>query len=213
MMRHLQEQRGLPKEGFKLNFPLEQLAQILYTCYVDAVNRRSREYVVTERINEVIWEIAEILTVPSYRFCTILSGECGCGKTTMLRAIRATIYYLFNRYGEKVTCGVDLARGVPIVAAKDIVTEMVKDEKNYVANDILMIDDMGNEPTEVVSYGMIYTPIIDLLEKRYDLQKTTFISTNLSEIDIRPKYKNRVADRLNEMANFIDFDLPSFRVL
>jgi hypothetical protein len=60
---------------------------------------------------------------------------------------------------------------------------------------------------------MIYTPIIDLLEKRYDLQKTTFISTNLSEIDIRPKYKNRVADRLNEMANFIDFDLPSFRVL
>lgn len=83
--------------------------------------------------------------------------------------------------------------------------------KNYMNNDVLMIDDLGHEPTEVISYGMVFTPIVDLLERRYARQKFTIISTNLNPDEIRPKYKNRLADRFNEWMHIVQFNNSSFR--
>ena len=43
---------------------------------------------------------------------------------------------------------------------------------------MIIIDDLGEEPKEVMVYGMIHTPIIDLLSERYANQLMTIVTTN-----------------------------------
>lgn len=50
---------------------------------------------------------------------------------------------------------------------------------------MLAIEDMGREPTEVLDYGNILNPVIDLIEYRYDAQLFTVITTNLNKKEIR----------------------------
>lgn len=77
--------------------------------------------------------------------------------------------------------------------------------------EMLAIDDLGTEPTEVMDYGNISYPLIDLLTQRYELQLFTIITTNLTGQAIREKYGDRIADRLNEMMERVGFDNPSYR--
>ena len=49
------------------------------------------------------------------------------------------------------------------------------------------------------------------VEYRYDEQMPTMISTNLMPSEIRSKYGDRIADRLNEMAIVIVFKNASYR--
>ena len=67
------------------------------------------------------------------------------------------------------------------------------------------------EPTEVVEYGNVLNPIIDLIEYRYLRQLFTLVTTNLTAEQIRKKYGNRIADRFNEMLEVIVFKNQSYR--
>ena len=58
----------------------------------------------------------------------------------------------------------------------------------------------------------IITPIIDLLTKRYEAQLFTIVTTNLDPKDIRKRYGDRIADRLNEMMEKIVYRNPTYRV-
>ena len=73
------------------------------------------------------------------------------------------------------------------------------------------IDDLGIEPVEVMDYGNIMTPVIDLLTKRYEAQLFTIVTTNLDPKDIRKRYGDRIADRLNEMMAKIVYRNPTYR--
>ena len=44
---------------------------------------------------------------------------------------------------------------------------------------MLAIDDLGTEPVEVMDYGNIITPVINLLTKRYEAHLFTIVTTNL----------------------------------
>lgn len=79
------------------------------------------------------------------------------------------------------------------------------------AKPILVIEDMGQEPLEVQSYGNIYNPVIDILEKRYEHSLPTFITTNLDPQQLGKRYGKRIQDRLREMMFTIPFDNPSYR--
>lgn len=81
-----------------------------------------------------------------------------------------------------------------------------------VQDDMLAIDDLGTEPVEVMDYGNIITPIIDLLTKRYEAQLFTIVTTNLDPKDIRKRYGDRIADRLNEMMAKIVYRNPTYRM-
>ena len=76
---------------------------------------------------------------------------------------------------------------------------------------MLGIDDLGTEPSEVMGYGNVYTPVIDLLTKRYEEQLFTIITTNLTPQQIREHYDDRIADRLNEMVEKIVFKNGTYR--
>lgn len=191
---------------------MEETARLLLNCYVEKVRERNREFVYDEHTEKQIIRIAHLLTTPSHKFGIMLSGECGNGKTTMLYAIRTLIHYLYGKSARSLPDGFNST--IPIVSAKHIIEEvMSSDRLAYRNHDILMIDDLGHEPTEVISYGMVYTPIIDLLEARYDRMKYTIISTNLPASQIRPKYQNRLADRFNEMMHFIEYTGESYRLI
>lgn len=77
---------------------------------------------------------------------------------------------------------------------------------------MLGIDDLGTEPSEVLDYGNIYTPVIDLLTKRYEEQLFTIITINLTPQQIRGHYGDRIADRLNEMVKKIVFNNCTYRI-
>ena len=76
---------------------------------------------------------------------------------------------------------------------------------------LLGIDDLGNEPVEILDYGNPIHPIIRLIEYRYINQSFTFITTNLTAKEIRTKYGDRIADRFNEMLHVIIFEDGSYR--
>ena len=80
-----------------------------------------------------------------------------------------------------------------------------------VAIPLLAIDDLGKEPAEVMNYGNIINPMVELIEKRYKRQLFTLATTNLTPRQIREKYGARMADRFNEMFNVVIFKSESYR--
>ena len=105
--------------------------------------------------------------------------------------------------------------GLTIVDALHIAQLCKSNHTKYlelVQNEMLAIDDLGTEPVEVMDYGNIITPVIDLLTKRYEAQLFTIVTTNLNPKEIRKRYGDRIADRLNEMMEKIVYRNPTYRV-
>ena len=171
------------------------------------VELRHREFQLDDHMVKCLQEITEILTSEDSKFGLMLCGACGNGKTMFLFALQNMINYLrdFNYFdGEKEEIG------VRIIAAKDI-SEYARVEyakylqiRDYAR--ILAIDDMGEEPHEVLDYGNFHNPIMDLIEHRYNYQLPVFITTNLSPKEITTKYGERIGDRLCEMVGKVVFE-------
>ena len=152
-----------------------------------------------------IRKVAAFLTGDSSKFGLIFLGTSGNGKTTLLKAIQQSMNFL----SKQGMCD----EGVVIVDAKDAAgVRDAKERHTMRSRPILAIEDMGREPTEVLDYGNVLNPIIDLLEYRYDEQLFTIITTNLNPSEIRTKYGARIADRFNEMFERVIFQNQTYRV-
>ena len=153
--------------------------------------------------------MAHWLTSPSSHFGMMLCGGCGNGKSTVLRAFQQLLNSLhIPKPDNDGTCGIQ------IVDAKYIAHLCKNNHEAYrklISVDMLGIDDLGTEPSEVMDYGNVYTPVIDLLTKRYEEQLFTIITTNLTPQQIREHYGDRIADRLNEMVKKIVFNNGTYR--
>ncbi|MDY4246585.1 MAG: hypothetical protein SOX65_08945, partial [Porphyromonas sp.] len=66
-------------------------------------------------------------------------------------------------------------------------------------------------PTERIEYGNITTPVVELLEYRYENMLPTIVSTNLTPSELGRKYQARIADRFNEMLEIVVFKNNSYR--
>ena len=64
----------------------------------------------------------------------------------------------------------------------------------------------------VVRYGNEYTPVSDILAYRYEARLPTIMTTNIANVEIRPKYGDRIAARMNEMFDIIVMPDIDFRV-
>lgn len=106
-------------------------------------------------------------------------------------------------------------RYIRILDAKDI-APMARDARKLAeikVTPLLAIDDMGREATEVLNYGNATSPVIDLLEHRYNNQLFTIITTNKTPRELREKYGARMADRFNEMLHVINYGTEaSYRI-
>ena len=77
--------------------------------------------------------------------------------------------------------------------------------------DLLVIDDLGTEPREVMEFGNMTAPMRDLLEIRYDRSLPTLISTNMTPADITKRYGDRIGDRMREVMEVVRFRNGSYR--
>lgn len=148
-----------------------------------------------------------------------ITGPAGTGKTTAIRALVRTIQQLVDM---KLLSSYESDRYPKIVMATELARIATQDLDRYemLKNcDRLIIDDLGMEPTEVMSFGMPLHPLEDLLAYRYDRRSETYIATNfpyaplfLGGEGMRPKYTDpRLEDRLHETMTVVNLLGRSYR--
>ena len=207
VLKSLLLKRKIIRTRFKLPITEDQTIDALTASFQAEVEYRHQTYKESDAVKESIKQAAKWLTEQD-KFGLLMCGVPGNGKTTLMRAIQNLINYfnLKDDYGTSI--------GVSLRDVKDI-TRLNKDDYNgfvkFRNTPMLAIDDLGLEPTEVLDYGNVLNPIIDLLSYRYNEQLFTIITTNLTGKQIREKYGDRIADRFNEMMRVIIFQDQSYR--
>ena len=198
------------KARFKFPCTREQAINLLTAAYRAEVAFRQRTFVENENTRAHIAQLADFLTSDTSKFGLMLCGTYGNGKTTLLHALRSATN-LLSRCGEFAEGNI----GIRMEDARDIAKlYTARDPKpfnDFKSHERVIIEDMGKEPIEQMNYGNVISPVVELLEYRYDRQLFTAISTNLTPQEIRTKYGNRVADRFNEMMLVITFQEQSYR--
>lgn len=200
-------QGRIMRETFKLPYEESQVKDMLSASYMAEVEYRHRRFNPNPELENQIAKAARWLTKQD-RFGILLCGVPGNGKTTLMLAIRSLINYLDMKdaYNESMTVFRIDAREIARLNKDDFAKfEKIRSKK------MLAIDDMGLEPAEVMDYGNILNPVVDLLSYRYDEQLFTIVTTNLKPEEIRQKYGDRIADRFNEMMERIIFYNGSYR--
>lgn len=197
---------------FRLNLSAQDALDLLTAHYQVAVEFRHCKFVLDENTSNALVKLAQYLTQPNPKFGVLFCGTCGNGKTTLTYALQKTINFLDNRKHFSFL-GEYFEVGMPLIDAKELV-ELSRSPKKFDdirSRSMLAIDDMGKEPAEVLDFGNVTNPIIDLIEYRYHHQLFTVITTNLDPDMIKKKYGHRVADRFREMLHVIVFQDISYR--
>ena len=209
MSRLLRHRTMMPR--FKMPFELELVETYLIGAIQAEVRFRQRNFVFNDSLKEQIHKMAIWLTNDSSKFGMLLCGGCGNGKSTMMNAFQHLLNLL--QIQNPIT---RTSYGMRIIDAKSIVylyKSNINSWNNLAKAEMLAIDDLGIEPLELLDYGNVISPVIDLLTRRYEEQLFTVITTNLTPPEISARYGERIADRLREMMEKISFTNESYRSL
>ena len=181
----------------------------LLAAYQAEVERRHKVFERNEHFDAQLNLIANYLTGGSKKFGLMFCGLCGNGKTTWAKALQLlasglnlknpinNLYYVF-----------------PLLNAKDLAMRSkgnYNDWRNVMRYQLMIVDDLETEPREVMEFGNVYTPLIDLITTRYKEQIYTIFTTNLTPAQLEEKYGKRIVDRLNEMVEKVVFENESYR--
>lgn len=197
------------KHRFRMELSFEKTCEELLAAVMVDVDRRQRNFVFGENLDAQISQMAKWLTTDSPKFTLLLCGQCGNGKTTLLRAFQSVLnryrfrdYYNHDYYGIEIINAIDLAN-----MCRDSHPRFVQ----KMDAELLGIDDLGVEPREIMVYGNTEHPLIQLLTRRYEKSLFTIITTNLTPAQIHDLYGERISDRFSETVEKIVFRNPSYR--
>jgi len=185
-------------QRYKIGRSTEDVATMLEETYKWYVSQRRIAYNPVDT-QPLIAKVARWIT-ENRKPGLLLYGTVGSGKTTMATSLRHLLIIQGQRM-EKISA-LELSR-----AAKG----SSDDYHNYMKSEMLLIDDMGEEPEMVKNFGNEISPIIEVIYHRYDRQLLTIITSNLSDDEMRNRYGIRVSDRFKEMFDRIYYSLESFR--
>lgn len=147
----------------------------------------------------------------------LIRGSVGVGKSKLLtsfcKAVNADFYDEIKRRQ---------APAIRLVHSFDVQTAYIEQNTATIealkSIDILVIDDVGVENSEVLYYGNRLCPFVDLYDKRYRSDLRTILITNLlpksdddKEVTLRSKYGERIYDRIRECCNDFVFEGESKR--
>lgn len=194
--------------SFKLPMTVDEAEAYIRGAFEAQVELRGGAVQYDEMTTKNLRLVAETLAGDGHKFGLLLAGTCGNGKTTTMRAVQSVVQLLNNtryRSGERI--------GNRLLEAKEITQLSDKSGQltAYQTIPLLFLDDLGREPTEVMRYGNVTSPITELLEYRYNQRLTTIVTTNLEPSEIREKYGDRIADRFNEMFALVSYTGVSYR--
>jgi DNA replication protein DnaC len=198
------------KDRFKLPMIKEDAVKVITAAVQVEVESRHRKFVLNNMLKEQVTVMADWLTSDSTKFGMLMCGQCGNGKSTLVKAFQRILNQanLRDEYNSS-------HYGIVIIDSKELVNLRLNNYAEWqtlIQREMLAVDDLGTESIEINQYGNIITPLIDLLTKRYDKQLFTLVTTNLKPAEIRERYGDRIADRLNEMMVKIIYRNDSYRV-
>ena len=123
-----------------------------------------------------------------------LSGGPGVGKTI------AAGRWLWERGRGRFMKSARLAR----------VNRYDRDEmRQLLAQPALVLDDLGTEFVD--NKGNFHAIVDELIDYRYDYGLPLVITTNLSGVDFKARYEERIADRIRESGRFVEIAGDSMR--
>lgn len=203
---------------------------------VEAVMMQAHQCLVEERggvlkdeaiTRNNIQSVSRWLTNKEGKPFLLIQGNVGNGKTTMAKCIASTVsiirYHateIMRRDRWKMTTDelhtylpLSELPDVEIMTARKIVSLAGKEEefRRIERCRLLIIDDLGVEPTTAKIYGTEITPLVDILYSRYDALLPTIITTNLNDAEIKELYKERISDRLEEICDKLIYYASSYR--
>ena len=202
---------------FRLPMSEEQAYEYLLAAYIMEVQLRYRRFIYNGFVEDQVRQMTKCLTANTAKFGIVLCGGCGNGKTTMLKALQNLVRrldILKPNLPPNAGYSSDNYYVFSIVNAMHIAQLRRTDYTGFcklAQTDILGIDDIGIEPAEAQDYGNFMYPIKELLAMRYDAQLFTVFTTNLEPKDIRQRYGDRIADRLNEMMTKVVYRNLTYR--
>lgn len=203
--------------------PLE-LARRLWQLYRQEVVMLQGELDDDEELHERLKACAAWLADPKGKAGLMLMGGTGTGKTTMMHAvanmieITARLEHVKNR---------DLYEATEVDAV-DMATYACTPEgekahlRTLAGRRLLLIDDLGQEPSTVLQFGVERRPAEWLIGKRYSQRLMTIVTTNLprhkwkdsdnvEHPGLLEHYGERTYDRLRELFHIVTFNRPSYR--
>lgn len=203
------------RERFSLDLSEAECANAIYAGMKAEIEDRGRSIILDEDTRSHILEAARWLINPNSSPGLLLCGLYGNGKTTLAKAIARIIEYLTEHelgYSHRMAMRLHTAKDIcRMCVASEKFKEQYNDYDRLGAEPMMIIDDLGEEPKEVMVYGMPHTPLIDLISKRYEYQCMTIITTNLDVDALKEKYGERIFDRFREMLTSIVFENDSYR--
>lgn len=203
------------RERFSLEIPERDCANGIYAAMKSEVEHRGGEFLLDPDTRSHISTAARWLTDGNGSPGLLLCGSYGNGKTTLAKAIARLIGFVSEHelgYGNRKVMKLYTAKEVcRICSAGEKFKEQYDEYSRLFREPMLIIDDLGEEPLEVMVYGMIHTPIVDLISERYAAQRMTIVTTNLEADGLKEKYGGRIYDRLREMLTSVIFENESYR--
>ena len=195
-------------------FSVPGATAVFEAFYEHEVNLHGRTYIENPALKKCLTEVGMWLENPNKTVGLLMAGNPGNGKSTALATIKTLISCSEQKDPENTDYyGHPSDACLTVYKAIDIL-HFTNDEYKFnqlKRTGLLAIDDFGLEPVEVQKYGNVYSPIIELLEYRYDNRLFTVLTTNLLIKTIRERYGDRMADRFNEMLTCVAFPDVSFR--
>ena len=137
----------------------------------------------------------------------LLIGSYGCGKTSMME----TFHEIGKRLLPNKYMWFPMTSTLELVDEYESLNNTSKEAffKKYNDVKLMYFDDFGTEE-DASNYGK-KNLMKEILEKRYLKKNKSFVTTNLTLIEIKEKYGKRVFSRLQQMFNIIQFDGEDLR--
>lgn len=176
------------------------------------INKRGDEIILDNDTRMHIAQASKWLVGINDKPGLMLRGDVGNGKTTLMRAICLLIAYVteeINGYSNRIEIPEWSSRKIAMLCGDE---QGRKEYRKLMDCAYLAIDELGEEPREIMSYGMLYEPIKEILLERYNRQLFTIVTTNLPKDEIAKRYSKRISDRFSEMMAVINFTNSSYRI-
>lgn len=195
-----------PLEVIRLNRNEDDAAHYLAAAYNVEVVRRGAAMQYDINTSAALSAVSRWL-VSHTKPGLMLRGYIGVGKTTMMWAMRDVMRNLMGETMEIVD-----ARSVADAGRNNSgsIASLARER-------LLGIDDLGTEPLVVKNYGNEVSPLVELMQQRYEHRRFTIITTNLAVTgdgdELASVYGERTYDRIKEMFNIISYDsgMKSYR--